>query len=119
MINDILNSSIGLEGILDHAFDNHLPEAKELVRNLSPDVKVQELYRGNGFNSQVANSFFFKLNNKNLLQPPCMKRALEDLEEKLKEISDEDIASFLKNDLQPLLDNTQLLNSYLNMMVNG
>lgn len=119
MINDILRTNVGLEGVLDLPLDNHLPDAKDLPRNLSSDIKVEDLYKGNMFNLRIESAFGFKLDNQALIQPSTMRHAIEDIQEKLQNIRDEDVASFIKNDLQPLLQNTDLFNSYMNMMVNG
>ncbi|WP_019002210.1 hypothetical protein [Succinimonas amylolytica] len=118
MSNDIFKTGLGLDSPLAPQFDTHLPEARDLVHNLKPDVGLADLYTGNSFHDRIAQAFEFTLKNVDLLQPNKIERELENIMQKLGEIRDNNIEDFLNADVKPLLNNADLLRVYTSMMLN-
>lgn len=119
MINDILKTGVGLEGIVDVQVYQPLPEAKDLVHNADSVIRTEDLYHANLFERSVSSAFELKLSNPDLLQPVQIRHAFESVGEKLVAHSNQDVREFVEKDLNPLLENTGLLSAYMNMMVNG
>lgn len=116
---ELLNPNVGLGGVIPTSNDNHLPNAVQIAPQDTTEIKLDELYQGDGFKAQIEQSFMPKIETDEILQPATMNRNLSNLTEVLANIKDADVRAFLREDLRPLLDNRDLLRAYCGMMISG
>lgn len=113
---NLLNNHIGVSSVLPSANDAHLPELKELSTAKTGTVKLDDLYRGESFNKGIDTSLIPKVGHEELLQPKNFNSAIKRAYEKMSTVKDSDVRHFVREDMQPLMDNCELLNAYLGMM---
>ena len=113
---NLLNNHIGVSSVLPSANDAHLPELKELSTAKTGTVKLDDLYRGESFNEGIDTSLIPKVGHEELLQPKNFNSAIKRAYEKMSTVKDSDVRHFVREDMQPLMDNRELLNAYLGMM---
>jgi hypothetical protein len=118
MASDLFNVGLGLDTPLPPLAEEHLPVASNIVHGISQDVKVEELYAKDAFQSRVSEPFDFEPQNRELLQPFKLQQSLDKLSDKLKNVNDSDISDFLRNDVTQLLNNNDLLRMYCSLMLN-
>ncbi|MGN0915852.1 MAG: hypothetical protein ACI4NE_05820 [Succinivibrio sp.] len=113
---NLLNSHIGVSSVLPSATDAHLPEIKELSTAKTGDVRLEDLYRGESISNSVDTSLIPKVGHEELLQPKHLNSALQRAFEKMSTVKDVDVRHFVRDDMQSLMDNRELLNAYLGLM---
>ncbi|GHT82032.1 hypothetical protein FACS1894116_03300 [Betaproteobacteria bacterium] len=119
-IRNIMNPSLGVQGVLDPAIqDTHLPQARTLATDLSPESGLAELYRMNNLQSRILSGLQPRVGDEALLRPDMLRKNLQQSFDGLKDNRDPYIRRFVRDDLKPLLENEQLLTEYVNMLVSG
>mgnify|MGYP003373551176 CR=1 FL=1 len=104
---DILNANAGVTGILPSNTDvPHLPESHTYVAS-----DVENLLLDKSLTPHIE-----RVEN---LDPNVLNTCLNNIFEKCSSIRDIDIRHFIREDLQPLLENKSLLKAYMDMMIEG
>ncbi len=121
---ELLSTKLGISDILPQAQSVHLPGAEAFnqagrAESLTEAAAYQEALAADGFSRAVAFAFQPKVSSDELLSPGVFNNLLLRAAEKLSSIKDADVRRFLREDLQPLAENRQLLQAYLGMMVEG
>ncbi|MDR3054891.1 MAG: hypothetical protein LBU53_05750 [Zoogloeaceae bacterium] len=119
-IRNIMSPSLGVQGVLDPAVQGaHLPQARSLATDLTPETGLADLYRMSNLQSQLFAALQPKIGDEALLRPEVMRKNLQESFASLKDNRDPHIRRFVREDLKPLLENEQLLAEYVNMLVSG
>lgn len=115
--------SSGFSDVLPPSLQHIMPEAEDLIR---PQAAHEKTGHSEALSKQIcslsslaAEHFAPTVSNPDLLRSDVLHNALSECATELSDISDEEVQSFLKEDLQPLLQNIELLNFFRNMMVTG
>lgn len=110
---DLFNPNLGLSKVLPPVSSEHLANVSELS---APTVKpsgLDSLFNPNNLNSQILSALTFSLNDKDLLQNGVIKDELRKLKKELALSRDPAARRFLKEVLDPLLENDEVLSQYL------
>lgn len=121
---DLLNSNLGISSVLPQAENVHLPSADDYgsigsSESLTEVAAYKLSVAPNGFARETAAPFSPRIASDELLRPAVFNNSLNSAMEKLSTIHDADVRRFVREDLQPLAENRELLQAYLNMMVGG
>ena len=119
MVNDIFKLGLGLDVPLPPTQEEHLQSARNLVHGgVEQDVRIEELYQKDSFQSGISKAFEFMPEERELLQPFKLQKNLENLSMKLKNSSDANVAEILEKEVTQLLNNNDLLRMYCSLMLN-
>ncbi|MBQ9275279.1 MAG: hypothetical protein IJ228_10725 [Succinivibrio sp.] len=119
-INDVLSSRIGLSEILPPAVEeNHLPKAEDYVAGEVNQVSLEGLFGSDRQLAEQRSALLPKLDRPEQLSPVQIRRSLESIGGKLSQLQDAHCRVFLRDVMQPLMEDTELLTSYTNMMIGG
>lgn len=122
MPSNILDATIGIQTVMDIPVAYGLPHARPLAQNTPRDAGLEELYAPVNLRIQMENLLCPRVGDGECLRPEIFFPQLESCVEALKKMSGElppEGAVLLDAELAPLLDNRQLLQSYLGLMIGG
>lgn len=121
MAADLLDLRLGIGSVLPAAGDEHLPALNDF-NTVSTDVSLSEVQTffqnvaPDGFERSVSAPFVPTVPAEELLRPAVFSGLLHSAAEKLSTQQEPAVQAFVKQDLQPLLENTQLLEAYVGLM---
>ncbi len=120
-INNILNSQVGIGGILPPAGnENHLPDAGDFVSvGQSQHRSLDELFGQDLQQQALLGSLMPKMDRPEQYDPGHIGHCMDTALEKLRYLRDPSVRELVNDVLQPLADNRQLLQVYTGMMVGG
>jgi hypothetical protein len=119
-IRSIMNPNVGVQGILDSATpDARLPEARPLATGVSPETGLADLYRFSNFQSRILDGLQPVIADDALLRPDIFGKHLRESLRRLQKNRNPQVRRFVRDDLEPLMENEQLLRDYVNMLVSG
>lgn len=110
---DLFNPHLGLDKVLPPLTNDHLAEVSELK---TPELKpsgLDSLFQPSNLSTAVLSSLSFKLKDLELLNKNVMQEELESLKKELSLSRDPAARRFLKDVLEPMLANDEVLSSYL------
>lgn len=119
---DLLNQNIGIGSVLPSYSDNHLPSVDDFS-TVTKNEDVESLLKDN-FSTQNTRQFVMKffepeVSSDEFLKESSISANLSSALDKLSTIKDTDIRRFVREDLEPLLENKALFHSYCTMMIGG
>ncbi|MDR0356174.1 MAG: type III secretion protein [Deltaproteobacteria bacterium] len=115
---DLLNPSLGIQGILEPLIDEaRLPEARPLVSNASAEKGLDNLFDLSGTDLQIDAALRPDLADDETLRPDVFKRGLREAYELLKTNRHPDVRNFVRQDLAPLMENGELFETYLSLLI--
>ena len=98
---NLLDSGLGIQNILDPGSQTHMPEARPLASTVLREAGLDELYTRSGAQKQIEAA----------LCPP--------VGDALKESRNPAVRTLVRDELGPLLENTELLRAYTGLMLGG
>ncbi len=122
---DLLNPNVGISTVLPQVSGEHLPSVENFntVGSASSAAAVENFklsISSNAFDAQVSAAFTPVLSSDELLQPAKLNASLHSAFEKLSQMRDDaDIRRFVRDDLNPFMENRELLEAYINLVVEG
>lgn len=123
MPTNILDATIGIQTVMDTPVSYSLPHARPLAQNTPRDAGLEELYAPVNLRSHMENLLCPSVGDGECLRPEIFFPQLTSCVEALKEIKHDDmpenVRDLLETELVPLLENRQLLQSYLGLMIGG
>ena len=115
---DILNANTGVTGILPSNTDApHLPESYTYVASDVENLSLDKLFDCQNQQKLLDKSLTPHIERVENLDPNMLNTCLNNIFEKCSSIRDVDIRHFIREDLQPLLENKSLLKAYMDMMI--
>jgi type III secretion protein X len=117
---NLLNPNLGLSGFIDQAGETgRLPQPRPLATGVAPETGLADLFRPANFQSLVLAGLAPRIGDESLLRPDILRRNLEAGLERLKKNRRPEVRRFVREDLAPLLEDRELLQSCVNLMMGG
>lgn len=123
MPTNILDATIGIQTVMDTPVAYGLPHARPLAQNTPRDAGLEELYAPVNLRTHMENLLCPGVGDGECLRPeiffPRLAACVEELRALPAHELPETARELLENELVPLLENRQLLQSYLGLMIGG
>ena len=122
---DVLNPNLGISTVLPQAAMEHLPSVDNFntvghANSVADTENFKASISANALDAQLSAAFTPVLSSDELLQPAKLNSSIHAAFEKLSQIRDDaDVRRFVRDDLTPLMENRELLEAYMNLMVEG
>ena len=116
---NLLDSSVGIQHVMDMPEPANLPRARELASNALNEPGLEELYAPGNAWQLVEHALCPDVGAVSMLNPETFYRTLEECLHELKDSSDPAVQDMLSQELVPLMQNGQLLQAYLGLMIGG
>jgi hypothetical protein len=117
---NIMNPNVGVQGVLDsEPFEFRLPSARPLATDVTSETKLSDLYRLADFQSRILADLQPRVGDEALLRPDVFTKNLRESLKRLRENKNPHVRRFLRDDLEPLMENEQILRDYVNMLVSA
>jgi len=115
----LLDSSTGIQQILDEIWSSSLPEARQLAATIMKGAGLDELYGPSNSQTLIEGALCPEVGDGSVLQPGPFFRALEDCAARLEQSTDPAVVEFLAKEVRPLLENRDLFGAYSGLMIGG
>ncbi len=117
---NLLDPNLGIQRILDPGSQaSHLPQARPLASSAAREAGLDELYCNRRAERQLEAVLCPVTGDGSLLQPDTFQAELRGSLEALRGSDKAAVRVFVRDELAPLLDNTELLKAYMGLMVGG
>ncbi|HIU17840.1 MAG TPA: type III secretion protein [Candidatus Avidesulfovibrio excrementigallinarum] len=116
---NLLNPDLGIQSIMDTSKADRLPDARPLASSPLREAGLEELYEGRHLDQAVGALLLPSVGDGSILQPDVFHAELRGSLEALRENRNPAVRAFVRDDLAPLMDNTDLLKAYTSLMVGG
>ena len=118
---NLLDPSLGIQTVMESPVSeqNGIPMARQLAANVLREAGLEELYAPNNAAYLVEQALCPDVGDGDLLRPDVFSSNLGSCVETLKTIDDPNVRRTIREDLVPLLENTELLKAYTGLMIGG
>lgn len=119
---DLLRANLGLADVMPPVNDNHLPDAGEFKhsvgefkQNVGVEGSLDELFDSPNIDSRIIDSMRFEpsAQNRSLMQQGMLTAALGELKNDIQTLRDPAIRIFVRDILEPMLEDQRVLDQYL------
>ena len=118
-INSILNSSVGIQELLQMPPESGLPKAKDLATSMLQQTGLEGLFSANGARTAAEELICPNVGDGTLVSPEVFSNLLESLVKKLKASPNAKVRTMAEKELVPLMQNSMLLSAYRGLMLGG
>jgi hypothetical protein len=119
-IRSLMDPSLGVQGVLEpETAETHLPRARPLATDAAGENRLSDLYRADSLQGRILAGLQPAVGDEALLRPSVLRKNLSQSRAKLAQSRDPHVRRFLREDLEPLMENGRLLGEYVNMLVDG
>ena len=118
-INNLLDTSLGIQNVMDMPDIANLPRARELASNALSEPGLEELYAPGNARQLVEQALCPDVGDGSMLNPETFSGTLASCLHELEGSADPAVQEMLSQELKPLLQNGQLLQAYLGLMIGG
>ncbi|UQZ90967.1 type III secretion protein [Deltaproteobacteria bacterium Smac51] len=117
---NLLDPNLGVQNIMEPQTDSaRLPKARSLSSNVTTEAGLKELYQMPGFRDLLTGNLAPKVYDSDLLKPEVMMGNLASSLEELRAVKNPEVRRFVRDDLGPLMENTELLRTYTGLLIGG
>lgn len=118
---NLLDPRLGIQDVMDMPSlgSKTLPEARPLAASVLREAGLEELYAALNASRLVEQALCPDVGDGELLRPEVFAANLRHCFMALRDTDDPDILEFLRQDLQLLLENRDLLQAYTGLMIGG
>lgn len=118
---NLLSSSLGIQSVMNTMTtqDQGMPQARPLATTVISEAALDEIYNPATAESLMQKALCPDVGDGEILQPEVFRANLKASMEDLSMSRDPAIRDFVKQDLQSLLENNELLQAYTGLMVGG
>ncbi len=118
---NLLDPSLGIQTVMDSPVSRQdgIPSARQMAANVLREAGLEELYSPNNAEHLVEQLLCPDVGDGDLLRPEVFSANLGACVETLKDSDDPNIRRAIREDLAPLLENTELLKAYTGLMIGG
>lgn len=121
---NILSSSLGIQSVMDsmpsqESGTQGMPQARPLASTVIHEAALDEVYNPATAESLLQKALCPDVGDGEIVQPEVFRANLKASMEDLSMSRDPAVREFVKQDLQPLLENNELLQAYTGLMVGG
>ena len=116
---NLLDPGLGIQNIMDPGTAGHLPDARPLASSAMREAGLDELYNSRKAAQQLEAALCPPVGDGSLLQPELFHMELQGALTALRDSDKPAVRAFVRDELAPLLENTELLRAYTGLMVGG
>lgn len=116
---NLLDGNLGIQTVLDSGTPTHLPQARPLASSATREAGLDELYNSRRAERLLEAALCPVTGDGSLLQPETFQAELQGCLEALRNSDKPAVRAFVRDELGPLLENTELLKAYSGLMVGG
>ena len=99
--------------------EEHMPDARPLASSVLKEAGLDELYRAGAAEKQIDAVLCPPVGDGSVLQPENFQMELKGSLDVLKQCREPQVRAFVRDELGPLLENTELFKAYTGLMVGG
>ena len=116
----IFDTSVGIQNVLLNELENAtMPKARPLAANVMSDIGLEDLYMPGNAARMIETALCPEVGDGKVLRPDIFSALLRGGFEALSESKNPDVRAFLRKDLAPMLEDSNLLQAYTGLMVGG
>jgi hypothetical protein len=117
---DLLNPHLGVQSILAPPSEaDRLPGARPLANNTVGEAGLNEFYHLPTMNNLIAEALKPQAPDDEFLRPDIFSRNVRAAFEELKSSRNKDVRRFVRDDLEPLLEDVALLRTFTGLLMDG
>lgn len=116
---NLLDSSLGIQNVMDMPDLDNLPRARELASNALSEPGMEELYAPNNAWQLMERALCPDVGDGSMLNPEAFSETLQSCVGDLRGNPDPAVQEMVSQELEPLLQNGRLLQAYLGLMIGG
>lgn len=116
---NLLDPGLGIQNIMAPGTAGHLPDARPLASSAMREAGLDELYNSCKAAQQLEVALCPAVGDGSILQPELFHMELQGALEALRDSDKPAVRAFVRDELAPLLENTELLRAYTGLMVGG
>ncbi|MDR1111019.1 MAG: type III secretion protein [Deltaproteobacteria bacterium] len=116
----IFDPSVGVQTVLEPLTEDvRLPGARQLSTSVISQPGLADLFTMPTFSTSLKEAMRPEIRDDGLLRPDVILKNLREASRHLKDVKSPDVRRFVRDDLDPLLDDTQLLATYAGLLLEG
>ncbi len=118
---NLLDPSLGIQTVMDSPISGQpgIPAARQMAANVLREAGLEELYAPNNAEHLVEQLLCPDVGDGDLLRPEVFSTNLGACVATLRDSEDPNVRRTIREDLAPLLENTELLKAYTGLMIGG
>ncbi len=116
---NLLDPNLGIQNVMDAGSGAHMPEARPLAATVLREAGLDELYSFKAAEKQLDAALCPSVGDGSILQPEIFQSELKGGLNALKDSRSPAVRIFVRDELAPLLENTELLKAYTGLMLGG
>ena len=116
---NLLDPSLGIQNVMDMPDPGTLPRARELASNALREAGLDELYAPSNAWQLMEQALCPDVGDGSMLSPEVFSDTLQSCVHDLQGCTDPAVKEMVSRELEPLLQNGQLLQAYLGLMIGG
>lgn len=120
-ISNLLNPSLGIQNVLDMPVTGQtgMPHARQIASNVLREAGLEELYAPSNAAQVTENALCPDVGDGDVLRPEVFAANLRGCAEAMQDSGSPAVRQMLREDLNPLLENNDLLKAYMGLMIGG
>lgn len=118
-VQNLLNSTIGIQDLLAMPDTPNLPRAKEIASSVLQQTGLENLYNTGNARTAAEALLCPDIGDGRVVTPEIFNAQLVRLYEKLKQSKNPKMQALLDNEIRPLIENGMLLSAYRGLMLGG
>lgn len=119
-ITGLFDANLGIQSVMESPLgESGMPQARPLASNLLREAGLEELYNPTTAQGLVHNALCPDVGDGEILRPDIFSANIKKCFASLSMSKDPAVRDFIRSDLTPLIENTQLLQAYTGLMVGG
>lgn len=116
---NLLDSSLGIQNVLDRNTEKNLPGAENMAASVLYEAGLEDLYAPENYARIIEESLSPHAGDGQILRPAAFSHALDQCIEKMGESENELVKRTVQEELLPLQENKALLQVYCGLMIGG
>ncbi len=116
---NLLDSSLGIQNILEYNGSSALPKAENLAASVLYEAGLEDLYAPKNYAQIIEESLSPSTGDGQLLRPAVFSQTLDQCIGKMQESTDSLVRQTVQEELIPLQENKTLLQAYCGLMIGG
>lgn len=116
---NLLDANLGIQSVLHAPDGGRLPEARQLVSTVLRPLGMEALYAPRTLRSTVEQALHPNVGDGEMLRPEEFSASLRRCAHILGDASEESVRRLVREELEPLLENKELLHAYTGLMIGG
>lgn len=116
---NLLDSSLGIQNIMDTESGLSLPKAEDMAASVLYEAGLEDLYAPKNYGQIIEESLSPSTGDGQLLRPAAFTQTLGQCIEKMQQSDNAFVRQTLQDELLPLQENKALLQAYCGLMIGG